>query len=79
MNKDIKGLCLFLGMIGLAYAAVLILAMLFTGVKILKSIGLMFKKFLLFDITYKFLNPKAIAKIRNELYFITFLNEKNIR
>jgi len=38
MNKDIKGLCLFLGMIGLAYAAVLVLAMLFTGVKILKSI-----------------------------------------
>lgn len=38
MNKDIKGLCLFLGMIGLAYAAILILTMLFTGVKILKSI-----------------------------------------
>jgi hypothetical protein len=38
MNKDVKGLCLFLGMIGLAYAAILILTMLFTGVKILKSI-----------------------------------------
>jgi hypothetical protein len=38
MNKDMKGLCLFLGMIGLAYAAILILTMLFTGVKILKSI-----------------------------------------
>lgn len=38
MNKDIKGLCLFLGMIGLAYAAILVLTMLFTGVKILKSI-----------------------------------------
>lgn len=38
MNKDIKGMCLFLGMIGLAYAAILVLAMLFTGVKILKSI-----------------------------------------
>ena len=38
MNKDIKGLCLFLGMIGLAYAAILVITMLFTGVKILKSI-----------------------------------------
>ena len=38
MNKDIKGLCLFLGMIGLAYVAILALVMLFTGVKILKSI-----------------------------------------
>ncbi|WP_299072388.1 hypothetical protein [uncultured Paraglaciecola sp.] len=38
MNKDIKGMCLFLGMIGLAYTALLILTMLFTGVKILKSI-----------------------------------------
>ncbi|WP_339720710.1 hypothetical protein [uncultured Paraglaciecola sp.] len=38
MNKDLKGLCLFLGMIGLAYAAILIITMLFTGVKILKSI-----------------------------------------
>lgn len=38
MNKDLKGLCLFLGMIGLAYAAILLVTMLFTGVKILKSI-----------------------------------------
>tara|TARA_R110000751_G_scaffold307898_2_gene434423 strand:+ start:217022 stop:217243 length:222 start_codon:yes stop_codon:yes gene_type:complete len=38
VNKDLKGLCLFLGMIGLAYAAILIITMLFTGVKILKSI-----------------------------------------
>ena len=38
MNKEVKGLCLFLGLIGLAYAAILIICMLFTGVKILKSI-----------------------------------------
>ena len=38
MNKDVKGMCLFLGMIGLAYAAILVLTMVFTGVKILKSI-----------------------------------------
>lgn len=38
VNKDIKGFCLFLGMVGLAYAAILALTMLFTGVKILKSI-----------------------------------------
>ena len=38
MNKDIQGLCLFLGMIGLAYVTILVIVMLFTGVKILKSI-----------------------------------------
>jgi len=38
MNNDIKGLCLFLGMIGLAYVALLILIALFTGAKIVKSI-----------------------------------------
>ena len=31
-------MCLFLGLIGLAYVAILILTMVFTGVKILKSI-----------------------------------------
>jgi hypothetical protein len=38
MNKELKGLCLFLGLIGLAYTAVLILCMLVTGIKIVKSI-----------------------------------------
>lgn len=38
VNKDLKGMCLFLGMIGLAYAAILVVVMLFTGFKILKSI-----------------------------------------
>lgn len=38
MSKDVKGMCLFLGMIGLAYAAILIITMAFTGIKILKSI-----------------------------------------
>ena len=38
MNKDIKGMCLFLGMIGLGYVIFLVLLMAFTGVKILKSI-----------------------------------------
>ncbi|MFT5312094.1 MAG: hypothetical protein ACI8Z9_000571 [Paraglaciecola sp.] len=38
MNKDIKGICLFLGMIGLGYVAFLALLMAFTGVKIFKSI-----------------------------------------
>jgi hypothetical protein len=40
MNKEVKGMCLFLGMIGLGYAALLLSIMLFTGVKILKSIVL---------------------------------------
>ncbi|MGJ8679988.1 hypothetical protein [Paraglaciecola sp.] len=40
MNKEIKGMCLFLGMIGLGYAALLCSIMLFTGVKIFKSIVL---------------------------------------
>lgn len=38
MSKDLKSMCMFFGMIGLAYVAILILVMLFTGVKILKSI-----------------------------------------
>ncbi|NQY37291.1 MAG: hypothetical protein HRT37_20485 [Alteromonadaceae bacterium] len=38
MNNDIKGVCLFLGLIGLSYVALLILVTLFTGAKIIKSI-----------------------------------------
>ena len=38
MNNDIKGMCLFLGLIGIGYVALLILFALFTGVKIIKSI-----------------------------------------
>lgn len=36
-----KGLCLFLGLTGLAYAVVLIFVALFTGVKIMQGIILM--------------------------------------
>lgn len=38
MNNDIKGICLFLGIVGLGYVALLILIALLTGAKILKSI-----------------------------------------
>jgi len=38
MNHDIKGICLFLGLIGLGYTALLILVMLLTGAKIIKTI-----------------------------------------
>lgn len=38
MNNDIKGMCLFLGLIGVGYASLLILFALFTGAKIIKSI-----------------------------------------
>jgi hypothetical protein len=38
MNSDIKGICLFLGLIGLGYVALLILVALLTGAKIIKSI-----------------------------------------
>lgn len=38
MNNDIKGMCLFLGLIGLGYVALLILVALLTGAKIIKSI-----------------------------------------
>ena len=38
MNNDIKGMCLFLGLIGVGYAALLIFFALFTGAKIIKSI-----------------------------------------
>ena len=39
INENVKGLCLFLGMIGLAYVAVLLLIAFFTGIKIVKSIA----------------------------------------
>jgi hypothetical protein len=38
MNNDIKGMCLFLGLIGIGYVALLILLALLTGAKIIKSI-----------------------------------------
>lgn len=38
MNNDMKGMCLFLGLIGVGYAVLLILFTLFTGDKIIKSI-----------------------------------------
>jgi hypothetical protein len=38
MNNDIKGMCLFLGLIGVGYVALLILFAVFTGAKIIKSI-----------------------------------------
>ncbi len=38
MNNDIKGMCLFLGLIGVGYVVLLILFALFTGAKIIKSI-----------------------------------------
>jgi hypothetical protein len=38
MNNDIKGMCLFLGLIGLGYVALLILLALLTGAKMIKSI-----------------------------------------
>jgi hypothetical protein len=37
MNKDVKGMCLFLGLISVGYAVSLILFVLFTGAKIIKS------------------------------------------
>jgi len=38
MNNDVKGICLFLGLIGLGYVALLIIITLLTGAKIVKSI-----------------------------------------
>jgi len=38
MNNNIKGMCLFLGVIGLGYVTLLILITLLTGVKLFKSI-----------------------------------------
>ena len=42
MNKELKGLCLFLGMIGIGYAALLLAVMLLTGAKIIKSVVFIF-------------------------------------
>ena len=38
MNNDIKGMCLFLGLIGIGYVALLMFFALITGIKIVKSI-----------------------------------------
>lgn len=38
MNNEIKGMCLVLGLVGIGYAALLILVALFTGAKVIKSI-----------------------------------------
>lgn len=38
MNKDLQGICLTLGLIGLGYVALLILVALITGAKVLQSI-----------------------------------------
>jgi hypothetical protein len=40
MNNDIKGMFLFLGLIGIGYVALLILLALLTGAKTIKSIML---------------------------------------
>jgi hypothetical protein len=42
MSNDIKGMCLFLGMLGLGYVMLLIVVMALTGAKLLKSIVLIF-------------------------------------
>ena len=42
MNNDFKGLCLFLGMMGLAYVVMLLVLLAFTGLKIVKSILVIF-------------------------------------
>ena len=38
MNKEIQGICLCMGVMGLAYVALLLLLVLFTGAKIVKTI-----------------------------------------
>ena len=38
MTDDVKGLCLFLGVIGLGYVVLLAIVALLTGAKVLKSI-----------------------------------------
>ena len=38
MNNDVKGVCLFMGLIGLGYVFLLVILACVTGVKIIKSI-----------------------------------------
>ncbi len=38
MNKEIQGICLCMGIMGLAYVALLLLLVAFTGAKIVKTI-----------------------------------------
>ena len=62
MNNDIKGMCLFLGLIGVGYVALLILLALLTGTKIIKSIIFIsiFSTFLI--------NLGLTPQVKNRLY-----------
>lgn len=70
MNNDIKGICLFLGLIGIGYAALLMLVMLLTGAKIIKSI-LFISVFSSFLISLG-LTPQVKSRLANYLKSITY-------
>lgn len=69
MNNDIKGMCLFLGLIGIGYAALLILVMLLTGAKIIKSI-MFISVFSSFLISLG-LTPQVKSRLANYLKSLT--------
>lgn len=70
MNNEVKGICLFLGLIGLGYVALLIIVMLLTGAKILKSIFFIsiFSSFLI----SLGLTPQVKQRLLNYLKYLSY-------
>ncbi|MDH5893901.1 hypothetical protein [Vibrio splendidus] len=70
MNNDIKGICLFLGLIGIGYVALLIIVALLTGAKIIKSI-LFISIFSSFLISLG-LTPQVKSRLSNHLKLLSY-------
>lgn len=70
MNNEIKGICLFLGLIGLGYVALLLLVVLFTGAKIIKSI-LFISLFSSFLVSLG-LTPQVKSRLSNYLKSLSY-------
>jgi hypothetical protein len=72
MNKEMRGVCLCMGVMGLAYVALLLLLVLFTGAKIVKTIFVIATvSTMLFSLG---LSPQVRARIKQKL--LTKANHK---
>lgn len=70
MNNDIKGICLFLGLIGIGYVALLIVVALLTGAKIVKSI--LFISILSSFLISLGLTPRVKSRLSNYLKSLSY-------
>lgn len=69
-SNDVKGLCLFLGLLGLGYVALVIIAALLTGAKIIQSI-LLISIFSTFLISLG-LTPQVKKRLANYLKSLSY-------